>query len=444
MTAAAGALPRALAARAVDLVLNGRCNLDQALAKAGEAKLTGRDRSLCRALSFGTLRIHERNRFLISKLVDRPLRRRDHIVEALISVGLFALTESDQPSYAVVSATVDATVQLERAPLRGLVNAVLRRFLREREALLAEVEQVETARWQHPEWLLELLRTDWPDDWQSIALAGNTQAPMWLRLNIQVRSRADWLKDLPNNIRVAAAPEWLPGAVCLESPTAVQDIPGFGTGIVSVQDAASQFAAGLLKVQSGMRVLDACAAPGGKTGHILELCPDLQELVALDISAERLTLVRQNIDRLRQNATIIPGDLLKARTWWDGEAFDRILLDAPCSATGVIRRHPDIRYLRRPKDIRALAARQLRMLSGAWELLRPGGYLLYSTCSVLRVENEQVISAFLKAEADARDVALPAERLGPDARATPHGVQLLPGTAATDGFYYALMKRVPA
>jgi 16S rRNA (cytosine967-C5)-methyltransferase len=438
-----GAAPRATAARAVDLVLTRRCNLDEALGRAGEAALAARDRSLCRALAFGTLRQHERNRFLIGRLVDRPLRPRDHIVEALLSVGLFGLTETDQPTYAVVSATVDAAAEVDRAHLRGVVNAVLRRFLRERDDLLAAADGVDTAKWRHPAWLLEMFRADWPQHWEQIVTAGNRQAPMWLRVNTLVRSRADWIRDLPADIRVAAAPDWLPGAVCLAAPVAVNDIPGFATGIVSVQDAASQFAAELLDAGPRMRVLDACAAPGGKTGHILERCADLGELVAVDIAADRLERVRANLTRLRRHATLVTGDLLKARTWWDRQPFDRILLDVPCSATGVIRRHPDIRYLREPRDIRSLASRQRRMLSGAWEMLRPGGRLLYSTCSVLRAENDAVVDDFLAATPDARAADIPPGRLGPDAQDARHGVQLLPGPAATDGFYYALMTKAP-
>lgn len=435
-----------MAARAIDAVLNGRSNLDAALAKeeAAVKSLSERDRTLCRALAFGTLRVHERNRFLISELTTKPFRRRDRIIEALLSVGLFALTESHRPPYAVVSSTVDAAVELGRSPLRGVVNAVLRRFLREREALMAAAEAVDSARWQHPDWLLQAFKTDWPEDWQNIAAAGNEQAPMWLRLNTQVRSRADWMQTLPADIQVADAPDNFPVAVRLEAPVAVDSLPGFSTGSVSVQDAGAQIAAGLLDCQPGMRVLDACAAPGGKTGHILESCPDPVDVVALDKAPDRLVRVQENLDRIRRSATVIKGDLLRPEVWWNREPFDRILLDVPCSATGVIRRHPDIRFLRQRGDISKLAACQSKMLNAAWKMLKVGGSLLYVTCSVLRAENEQVIGEFLALQTDAIEQTmtetLPALMSGP----LKHGVQLLPGTAATDGFYYALMKRESA
>ena len=443
MTKSVGVAPRAVAATAVEIVIYRHRNLDQALEQAQFATLESRDRALCKALAFGTLRTHERNRALIAKLADRPFRRRDRIVEVLISVGLFALTDSHKPPYAVVSATVDAAKLLGRVPQSKAVNAILRRFLREREDLLSAVAQSDTARLQHPDWLLERFRSDWPDDWENIAAAGNKQAPMWLRINTRVRSRSDWISALPPDIEVAEAPDWLPEAVRLTAAVDVNEIPGFDSGMASVQDAASQFAAGIMAPGQGMRVLDACAAPGGKTGHILERCPEIGELVALDVAADRLQLVQQNLTRLRRTATVIHGDVLKPEVWWDKQPFDRILLDAPCSATGVIRRHPDIRYLRQPHDIDALAVRQLRMLTSAWQMLKPGGKLLYSTCSVLAAENAGVVAQFLDTHSDASEVDITAVQLGPDAREAKHGMQLLPGPAATDGFYYALMMRRP-
>ena len=435
-----------MAARAIDAVLNRRSNLDTALAKeeAAVKSLSERDRMLCRALAFGTLRVHERNRFLISELMTTPFRRRDRIIEALLSVGLFALTESHRPSYAVVSSTVDGAVELGRSPLRGVVNAVLRRFLRERDTLMAAAEAVDSARWQHPDWLLQAFKQDWPEDWQNIAAAGNEQAPMWLRLNTQVRSRADWVQTLPVDIKVADAPENFPAAVRLEAPAAVDSLPGFSSGSVSVQDAGAQIAAGLLDCQPGMRVLDACAAPGGKTGHILELCPDPVDVIALDKVPDRLVRVQENLDRLRRSATVIKGDLLRSEAWWNREPFDRILLDVPCSATGVIRRHPDIRFLRQRGDISKLAACQLKMLNAAWKMLKVGGSLLYVTCSVLRAENEQVIGDFLALQTDAIEQTMTETLTALMSGPLKHGGQLLPGTAATDGFYYALMKRESA
>jgi 16S rRNA (cytosine967-C5)-methyltransferase len=440
---ASGAMPRAFAARAVDAVLKKGRTLDVVLAELNLEGLDPRDQALIRALTYGTLRTHLRNRKLIALLLAKPIRNKDSVIAALISVGLFALIESKRPDYAVVSATVDAVSKLERSSMRGLVNAVLRRFLRERDALLVAVSADTEARYQHPQWLIENLQADWPDDWEAIVAAGNHKAPMWLRINRNQQDPAAWLKRLTGDGVAATAPEEsTPTAVLLAEPRPVTSLPGFAAGDCSVQDIASQLAATLLQPEEGMRVLDACAAPGGKATHVLELCPDVQELVAVDQSAKRLERVQENLARINESATLIEGDALNPDAWWDGKTFERILVDAPCSATGVIRRHPDIRYLRRVGDIAGLVDVQLRMLQKLWPLLKPGGRLLYSTCSVLRAENEAVIAAFLASCTDSRECSIPAASLLAAQGKTAHGLQLLPGQFDNDGFYYALLERV--
>ncbi len=438
---AIGALPRAIAARALDGVLTGGRNLPDALAAAGLNDLAPRDRSLASALAFGATRTHLRNQYLIALLADRPFRRRDSVIVALLSVGLYALIESRRPDYATVSATVDAAVHLGRRPMKAVVNALLRRFLRERDALLLRINDDAEARWQHPPWLLKSLQTDWIAVWEEIVAAGNRQPPMWVRINLQKTDRQSWLAKL--GAEVARAPAELPAAVMLKEPLPVDSLPGFREGHCSVQDGASQFAAALLNPQAGMRVLDACAAPGGKTTHMLEIAPQIAELVAVDISGERLSRIADNLARLDLRATLVAGDALDPAQWWDGRPFDRILLDAPCSATGVIRRHPDIRFLRAAADIEQLASQQLKLLQNLWPLLQPGGRLLYSTCSVLRAENEQVVERFLAVQSDAREVSIAGENFGPSTPTPSHGQQLLPGRADYDGFYYALMERLP-
>jgi len=435
---ASGAAARAVAARALDTVLNQGRNLDSALAVAGLDSLGERDRPLASALAYGAVRNHLRNQRIIEQLVARPFRRRDSVINSLISVGMFALTESRRPDYAIVSATVAAAAELGRPQLKGVVNALLRRYLRERDELLATANTNEEARWLHPQWLVNRFRQDWPDDWQEILEAGNRQAPMWLRINLARTVRDDWLARLGRD--TATLPQQFPAAVMLSEPLSVDDLPGFRDGDCSVQDIASQAAAVLLKPQAGMRVLDACAAPGGKATHILEHCPDTRELVALDESSARLERVAENFSRLSLDATILQGDARQPALWWDGEPFDRILLDAPCSATGVIRRHPDIRFLRKQSDIERLAEQQFEMLQALWPLLKPGGSLLYSTCSILLAENDQVIERFIKANTDARMLALELDMPGMVTRMS-HGLQMLPGCADNDGFYYALMGR---
>ncbi len=434
---------RAIAATAVHQVVHSGRNLNDALGHAGADELEPRDRSFVRALVFGTLRTHLRNRYIISKLVERPFRRRDLIVEALLSTGLFALLDSQQPDYAAVSATVDATRELGRPGMRGLVNALLRRFLRERDDLLAAVQHEPEARWQHPQWLIERVQQDWPDDWQSILEAGNQQAPMWLRINRMRTTRADWLARANTTSEFATAPlQALPAAVVLAHAAAVDELPGFAAGECSVQDAASQVPAMLLAPQPGMSVLDACAAPGGKTGHLLEWADNAARITALDNSEQRLERVRENLQRLHLSANVVCGDALLPDNWWDGELYDRILVDAPCSAVGVIRRHPDIRFLRRADDVNQLQQTQRALLNRLWRLLKPGGRLLYSTCSVLHAENEDVVAGFLAGENTA--VSLDLRGLLPAGLTEPadHGAYLLPGRHATDGFYYALMERV--
>ncbi len=437
--AASGAQSRAVAARALDAVLCQGRNLDAALQLAGQAALRDRDRSLAGALAYGAARTHLRNRFIIEQLASRPFRPRDSVIVALISVGIFALTESRRPDYAVVSATVEAAVLLGRKQLKPVVNALLRRYLRERDALLAAADRDTEAAWQHPAWFIAAVQNDWPDDWRSILDAGNRQPPMWLRVNLSHGPRSDWAEGLPE--APARMPVGMPAAVQLAEPLAVTDLPGFSQGDCSVQDVASQAAAVLLDPAPGMRVLDACAAPGGKATHLLEYCPGIAELVALDVAAERLQRVAENMQRLSLAATLITGDLLEPDKWWDGRLFDAILLDAPCSATGVIRRHPDIRYLRQSDDIEPFTARQLLMLRTVWPMLRPGGRLLYSTCSVLRAENDGTVGRFL-AETDSASIVdiRPASPQEPTV-AGDHGVYWLPGRMDNDGFYYALMRR---
>ena len=444
MDAQGSVAARVVAATAVDAVLNKGRNLDDALTGAGIDKTNEADRAMGRALVFGTLRTQLRNQRVLDLLADRPFRRRDSLIAALISTGLYALADARRPDYAIVSTTVDAAAGLGKPHMRGVVNAILRRYLREQDSVLAEADEHMDAHWLHPDWLIERVRADWPDDWEALLDAGSRQAPMWLRVNLQRTDRDTWMEQLSASgaAKAATHPE-LDAALVLDQAVGVTQLPGFLSGQVSVQDAASQFAAPLLHAKPGMRVLDACAAPGGKATHILECCPDIAELVAVDQSLPRLERMQENLDRLGLRATITRGDAANPEGWWDGDPFDRILLDAPCSATGVIRRHPDIAFLRRPDDIQALATQQEMLLEQLWPLLKPGGRLLYSTCSVLREENDAVVTRMLSRTADAEVLDL--VRAGGPKSALPAvcGLQLLPGVGDgdTDGFYYALMAR---
>jgi 16S rRNA (cytosine967-C5)-methyltransferase len=293
-----------------------------------------------------------------------------------------------------------------------------------------------------PIWLADRLRADWPVRWTQLLAAGDTQAPMWLRVNRRLGTSDDYLEQLRAAGIGARAEMRVPQAVVLDSPCDVHALPGFADGWVSVQDLAGQCVAFPLGLEAGQRVLDACAAPGGKTALIAEREPDLAKLVALDIDAKRLERVRENLKRGNLTAEVIAADAGTPAAWWDGVPFDRILLDAPCSALGVIRRHPDIRIRKSPAEIDKLPRLQARLLSAAWGLLAPGGRLVYATCTVTRSENREVIAAFLRTTADARIV--PAEEWGDwpgFGEADEFGRQILPGEAGADGFYYAALNK---
>ncbi|HEX7079799.1 MAG TPA: 16S rRNA (cytosine(967)-C(5))-methyltransferase RsmB [Gammaproteobacteria bacterium] len=429
--ATAGAAARAAAARAVARVVAG-ASLDDALAAL--PPLPERDASLARALAFGACRWHHRLEWQASRLLDRPLPRRETTLAALIRVGLLQLQSMRVPDHAAVSATVEAARLVGAPRAKGLVNAVLRRFLRERAQLDAEMAAHPTALHSHPAWLIERIRADWPDDWPAILDANNAAPPMWLRVNLARTTRERYLERLEAaGLRAERGPPppGAPAAILLAEPLPTARLPGFAEGEVSVQDASAQLAAELLDLAPGQRVLDACAAPGGKTAHALERCGALAELWAVDRDASRLDTVRATLTRLglTAKAKLVHGDAARPDEWWDGRPFDRVLLDAPCTALGVIRRHPDIKLLRKPDDVRRAAALQAELLAALWPLLRPGGRLVYATCTVLRAENGEQIERFLSATPDAEITA-----------GRPPFVTR-PGEANRDGFYYACIDK---
>ncbi|HJS21127.1 MAG TPA: 16S rRNA (cytosine(967)-C(5))-methyltransferase RsmB [Steroidobacteraceae bacterium] len=429
----------ASAAGIVAAVLTGTA-LDDALAQA--PAVAAPDRAALQALAFGTVRWHLRIAHWLDALLERPGQVRGPLLRALLEVALHQLGFSSHPAHAVVNEAVEAARLIGEARAAGLVNALLRRFLRERAAIEAQAIAHAEARHAHPAWLIAALGSDWPADAERVLAANNEPAPLWLRVNARRTSVGDYLTTLRQHDIEARADERLPDAIVLAKPLDVARLPGFAAGLVSVQDGAAQLAAPLLAAAQGMRVLDACAAPGGKTCHILERTPGVAELVALERSRERLQLVEDNLQRLGLKAQLVCGDAAHPEEWWDGAVFQRILLDAPCSATGVIRRHPDIKLLRRAADIVSLSGEQAAMLRALWPLLEPGGRLVYCTCSVLRAENHAVIAAFLADEPSAVSAALPHELDVVGTRAADAtGLQILPGAAGMDGFYYACLER---
>lgn len=423
--------PRAAAARALVQTLEQGRSLAETLPRT-LAQLAPGDRALCQDLCYGVLRWHSRLLALADTLLQRRPREDDLL--ALLLVGLYQLEYQSTAPHAAVSQTVEAARELGRGWATGLVNGVLRRFSRERERLAEVVDRDPARCLAHPPWLLERLQADWPEHWRQIAQQNNLRPPMTLRVN-----RRRWDPAAAREALAAAGLEAqpVPGvaeALVLARPRPVDELPGFAEGRVSVQDAAAQLAAALLDPQPEERVLDACAAPGGKTGHLLERA-DI-DLLALDREPARLERVAENLQRLGLAAELRAGDAGSPGDWWDGRPFQRILLDAPCSGSGVIRRHPDIKWLRRPADPAAMAAEQGRLLAGLWPTLAPGGKLVYSTCSVLAEENQAVVQRFMEEHPDA--AALPVAPLGAVARGA--GAQVLPAPHL-DGFYYAVLQR---
>jgi len=389
-------------------------------------------------LCYGVLRWWLRLHWIAHSLLERPLKQRDSDLEALILIGIYQLLYMRVPTHAAVAETVEGARGLGKPWAAGLINGVLRNLLRNQEDLLASIGEDVAVDLSCPEWLLGMLKKAWPDHWRSILEAANGRPPMSLRVNLKRCSRNDYF-ELLQKASIAARPiPDVASGVLLDKPQDVFGLPGFVDGLVSVQDGGAQLAAGLLDLQSGDKVLDLCAAPGGKTCHILELAPADISMTAVDIHADRLQRVRENLQRLGLTATLYSGDAAEPEGEWADTGYDRILLDVPCSATGVIRRHPDIKLLRRPDDIGALADLQQRILQSAWSLLKPGGVLVYATCSLLPRENEKQSESFLSRQKDACE--LPIDATWDHARS--HGRQILPGEGSMDGFYYArIMKR---
>jgi 16S rRNA (cytosine967-C5)-methyltransferase len=430
--------PRVAASHILAEVLHHHGNLDSALAKHS-SKCKKQDQAFVQALCYGVLREWPRPEFILKQLLHTPLKKDTDLLRCLLLCGIHELRCMQTAEYAAVSETVEACNELGAGWARGLINAILRNAQRKKDEFTAAFNTDPETQYAHPRWLLKQFQQDWPDHWQAIVNANNQQAPMMLRVNQRKRSRAELLALLQEKNIAATPAAYTDMGIILAQACDVQALPGFAKGEVSVQDAAAQRVIPIVDPQPGERILDACAAPGGKTCHLLEQQPQLRELVALDHNPQRLQRIQDNLDRLQLHATLLCGDAAQPHSWWDNEPFDRILLDAPCSASGVIRRHPDIKVLRQAQDIAALAQQQTQILTALWPLLKPGGMLIYTTCSVLVQENDAPLAQF--------HVHHPAATIVPiDAawgHATAFGRQLLPGEDNMDGFYYACLRKTP-
>jgi 16S rRNA (cytosine967-C5)-methyltransferase len=419
-----------------EVILKQRSLSDVLLSSLKKCK-DPRDAALVQAMCFGVCRYYFRLTAIADLLLQKKLKTKDQDLYILILLGLYQLMEMRLPDYAAVSETVAAATLLKKAWAKNLINGVLRRYQREQETLSTAANQELTACYAHPLWMIQQIKQAYPGEWQAILNANNEHPPLALRVNKQKISRQDYLAKL-NDLALTAIPiaETKTG-IELAIPLAVSDIPGFAEGEVSVQDGAAQLAADLLQVEANMRVLDACAAPGGKMLHILETHPNVQ-IVAVEHEKNRLNSIQENLQRLNFSAQCILADAGKPNEWWDQQPFDRILLDAPCSGTGVIRRHPDIKLLRRSSDVQQFCEEQIRLLQALWPLLRQNGLLVYATCSIFPQENVENMQTFLTLHQDAKEEKILSEWGIP----CTVGRQILPGVEGMDGFYYACMRKI--
>ncbi len=415
------------AARIVNKVVRDGRNLTQVLSETlrRQSNLTAQDRGALQDLSYGTLRYYSRLTCILDNLLQRPVQ--DSSLYGLLLVALYQLLHTRAGQHVIVDQAVHAAKKIHPSA-SGLTNAVLRNFLRRQTALLAIADQADESRYACPQWWIDVLKAQYGEIAYAILESGNRHPPMTLRVNARHTTTSEYHALLTSHGIAARMVE--PGALMLEKPVQVERLPKFGEGWVSVQDAGAQFATKMLDVHHSMRVLDACAAPGGKTAHLLESA-DI-ELIALDKDDQRLGRVRENLQRLQLDAKVVCGDAATPENWWDGKMFQRILADVPCSASGVVRRHPDIKWLRRPEDIESFAVQQRQILESLWSLLAGDGKLLYATCSIFARENQQVIAAFLNQHDDAARVEL----------SVPDMIdgQLLPNEEH-DGFFYALLHK---
>lgn len=429
--------PRLAACYALTPVLQNKASLSSSLPPLLD-KVDENNKGLTQELTFGTARWQPRLELLLNKLLEKPIKTADKDIEALLYIGLYQLLYMRIPAHAAINETVNCVNALKKSWAKGLINAVLRRSQRDSNKFFEQLAKDPVSFTAHPRWLQKRLKQDWPENWQAICDANNAHPPMTLRINLQHTTQENYLNLLTQSGIEAIPCQYSSEGIQLKTPCIVQQLPYFADGWVSIQDEAAQLAAQLLDLKPQQRVLDACCAPGGKTCHILEREPELSELVALDSESNRLQRVTENLQRLHLKATLKTADGRMLTDWWDNQPFDRILLDAPCSATGVIRRHPDIKLTRKADDIIPLASLQYELLCATWSTLAVGGILVYATCSVLPEENTQNIERFLTEHPNAQELDI-GNRWGIRQL---RGRQLLPQISGHDGFYYAKLIKI--
>ena len=435
---------RALAAKCCYSVVDKGRSLGDELPKQQE-KAALKDKGLLQEICYGVLRFLPELENDVRGLMQKPLTGKQRVFHFLLLVGVYQIKYMRIPDHAAVSETVAGTSTLKNRHMKALINGVLRNFVRANEKKIG-VESTSSAyslpapvQFNHPSWFIKKVQHAYPDKWQSILNANQKKPPMWLRVNRKHHSNESYLKLLSSAGILVKTVDTINEAIELSNPTDVSKLPGFEQGWVSIQDGAAQHAAQLLNCQTDENVLDCCAAPGGKTCHILERTPDIASMTAIDVEASRLVRVEENLNRLGLKANVIAADAANSKTWWQGQLFDKILLDAPCSGTGVIRRHPDIKWLRKASDIDTLVVLQQQILKETWSLLKPGGTLLYATCSILPQENCEQIELFLESNSDAQLIEVDETENKDKVNV---GWQLLPGESNMDGFYYAKLLKI--
>lgn len=429
---------RLSAAQIIAALIGGRGSLTTHLSDFvnNETLEIEKDVSLLKHICYGVARYFPRLEFIASQLLKKPFKKKDADIYALVLIGIYQIFEMRIKDHAAVSETVNAVKLTEKGWATGLVNGVLRNCIRQKDDLAIKIDKNESAKLVLPQWFIDKIKRIWPEDYISIAESFLTHPPMSLRVNSFKTEVDEYLQMLQNEGIEAKEIIGVKDGINIEFPLSVDKTPGFNKGLVSVQDGSAQYAAQLLDVKNEMKILDACAAPGGKSCHILELAPQAK-LTAIDCEEERLVLVEQNLDRLQFSAELICADACAVDKWWNGEKFDRILLDAPCSGTGVIRRNPDIKITRNEKQIKQLIALQRSLLQALWPLLNDDGLLLYATCSIIPQENDEQIKGWLASNKEAKRVDINLASGHP----LPCGWQILPGMNNLDGFYYALMRK---
>ena len=429
--------PRLITIHIIEEVLEKNLPLKIVINKNESIKKIGKDSSLIKEMLFGTFRWYIQLEYILDQLVEKPLKKKDRLLKHLIIIGLYQLIYMRIPNHAVVSETVETCEKISMGWAKGLVNAILREYIREEKKIGLMIQKDEAIKFAHPAWLINKIKADWPSNWEEILIANNEHPPMFLRVNKLHNNRKYYIDKLKEARIEGVETEHSPHGVLLKEPANIEKLPGFSKGDSSVQDLAAQLAIGLLDLKPNHRVLDACAAPGGKTSHILESEPKIESLTAIEKDKIRAKRLYNTLDRIGLRAHVKVEDIINTDKWWDGKKFDRIILDAPCSATGVIRRHPEIRLLRTMDQIIKINKLQTKLLTTLWSTLRDDGLLLYATCSIFKQENRDLIKDFVNNHSNCGLKTIIKE-WGVD---TGYGRQILPGQDNMDGFFYACLTK---